>query len=89
MAENVIETEVNRYDQEVDRAPFLSSRLESQFRLLVNNFKVDEYNLRKNTTIDENRVINMIFKKVSNKIKSLNIYKFSDKIDELRELIKE
>lgn len=85
---NVIETEVNRYEQEVDRAPFLSSRLESQFKLLVENFKNDEYALRKNTEIEDNRVINMVFKKVSNKIKALNIYKFSDKIDELRELIK-
>ncbi|MBQ3045906.1 MAG: hypothetical protein IJO03_09660 [Clostridia bacterium] len=84
---NVIETEVNRYEQEVDRAPFLASRLEDQFRLLIDNFNSKAFDIKKNTTIEENRVINMVFRKVSNKIKALNIYKFSDKIDELRALI--
>ena len=89
---NVIEAEVNRYEQEVDRAPFLAGRLESQFKLLVENFENDEYNvdeaMRKNTELSDNRVINMVFRKVSNKLKTLNTFKFSDKIDELRALIK-
>ena len=56
-------------------------------QLLVSNFNSKAFDIKKNTTIEDNRVINMVFRKVSNKIKALNIYKFSDKIDELRALI--
>ena len=34
---------------------------------------------------NETRVINMVFRKISNKIKALNIYKFADRIDALRD----
>ena len=89
---NVIETEVNRYEQECDRKPRLAERLENQFRLLVENFNNDEYDvdgaMRKNTTIDENPVIAIVCKKVCNKIKALNISKSGDKTKELRDLIK-
>ena len=90
---NVLESEINKYEQEADRAPFLSNRLEEQFKLLVANFQNDEYNedeaMRKNTVIHENKVVNMVFKKVSNKIKALNTFGFAAKIDALRDLIKE
>lgn len=89
---SVLEQEVGKYEQEVDRDPFLARRLEKQFRLLVDNFNNDEYNvneaMRKNTTIEENRVINMVFRKVSNKIKKLNTYNFEEKVEELHKLIK-
>ncbi len=88
---NVISEEVWRFEQESDRAPFLTCRLEEQFRLLVKNFKDDklnaEHDLRKNTTVRDNRVINMVFRKVSNKIKELNTHDFAVKIDALRMLI--
>lgn len=88
----VLEKEVGKYEQEVDRDPFLASRLEAQFRLFIDNFNNDAYNeneaMRKNTHITENRVVNMVFRKVSNKIKKLNTYKFDEKIEEMRALIK-
>lgn len=89
---SVLEKEVGKYEQEVDRAPFLAHRLEKQFRLFIENFKNDAYNendaMRKNTVINENRVVNMVYRKVSNKIKKLNTYNFDQTIAELRELIK-
>ena len=67
-------------------------RLEAQFRLFIDNFNNDAYNendaMRKNTLINDNRVVNMVFRKVSNKIKKLNTFKFDEKIEELRSLIK-
>ncbi len=88
----VMEKEVGRYEQEVDRDPFLASRLEAQFRLFIDNFNNDAYNendaMRKNTSIEDNRVVNMVFRKVCNKIKKLNTFKFDEKIEELRTLIK-
>ena len=88
----VMEKEVGKYEQEVDRDPFLASRLEAQFRLFIDNFNNDAYNendaMRKNTSIADNRVVNMVFRKVSNKIKKLNTFKFDEKIEELRALIK-
>lgn len=89
---SVMEQEVGKYEQEVDRDPFLASRLEAQFRLFIDNFNNDAYNegdaMRKNTAITDNRVVNMVFRKVSNKIKKLNTFKFDEKIEELRALIK-
>ena len=89
---NVIAQEIERYEQEADRAPILSLRLEEQFRLLVDNFNNDDYNknqeLRKNTEIADNRVINMVMKKVCNKIKELDTFDFETKVDELRKLVK-
>ena len=106
---SVMEKEVCKYEQEVDRDPFLARRLEAQFRLFIDNIKkynevtkkntenrvgmvysdaIDNEAIIKNTDITENRVVNMVFRKVSNKIKKLNTYKFSDKIEELRALIK-
>ena len=89
----IIENEVTRYEKEQDRAPYLSARIEAQFRLFIENFNNDEYNkdeaMRKNTSITDNRVVNMVFRKVCNKIKELNTSDFNDKIKELRELIRE
>lgn len=89
----VLEDEVNRYEQDADKAPFLANLLEEQFKLLVNNYKNDELNvddvMRKNTPIWDNRVVNIAFRKVSNKLEDLNAYKFSEKVDELHDLIRE
>ena len=88
----VMEKEVGRYEQEKDREPFLANRLEKQFKLFVKNFLDDELNendsMRKNTQLADNRVVNMVFRKVSNKIKDLKISQFDEKIEELRALIK-
>lgn len=89
---DVLEKEVGKYEQEVDREPILADRLEKQFRLLVANFNNDEYNvddaMKKNTTMEDNRVINVVMRKVCNKIKKLNTYKYDEKIEQLRSLIK-
>lgn len=88
----VIAQEIDRYEQEADRAPILSKRLEEQFKILIDNFNNDEYNqndeLRKNSSIEDNRVINMVLKKVCNKIKELNTFDFEAKVEELRKLVK-
>lgn len=89
---NVIETEVNRYEQECDRMPRLAERLEDQFKLLIANFNNDAYDvdgaMRKNTTVDENPVIAIVCKKVCNKIKSLSVSRSGEITKELRDLIK-
>ncbi len=88
----VIENEIAKYEQEKDRAPFLASRLDAQFRLFVENFNNDAYDvdgsMRKNTEIGDNRVVNMVLRKVTNKIKDLQISNFADKVEELRALVK-
>ncbi|MBR5774144.1 MAG: hypothetical protein IKY44_04750 [Clostridia bacterium] len=84
---SILEREVGRYEQEVDKAPFLAERLAYQFELFIKNFKACE-DLRKNTAIADNRVVNMVFRKVSNKLKKINTSNFVEKIDELRALIK-
>ncbi|MBO5065455.1 MAG: hypothetical protein J6D06_05000 [Clostridia bacterium] len=84
---SVLEKEVSKYEQEVDRDAFLASRLEAQFKLLIKNF--DEYDvLKKNSTLQENRVVNMVFRKVTNKLKRLGVHKVDDRVEELRALIK-
>ena len=89
---SVMENEICKYEQEVDREPFLAERLEKQFRLFIDNFKNDAYNendaMRKNTDIIDNRVVNMVLRKVSNKLKKLNTYECDKTIDELKALIK-
>ena len=89
---SVMENEICKYEQEVDRDPFLAERLEKQFRLFIDNFKNDAYNendaMRKNTDIIDNRVVNMVLRKVSNKLKKLNTYDCVKTIDELKALIK-
>lgn len=83
----VLEKEVSKYEQEVDRDAFLANRLEIQFKLLVQNF--NEYDvLKKNSTIHENRVVNMVYRKVTNKLKRLGVHKVDDRVEELRALIK-
>lgn len=84
---SVLEREISRYEQEVDREAFLANRLEVQFKLLVDNFKAYDV-LQKNTTIQENRVVNMVFRKVTNKLKKLGVYRVDDRVEELRALIK-
>lgn len=84
----VMETEVSRYEQEKDRAPYLSKRLVSQFELFVNNFnKAENDDIRKNSKLNENTVVNIVFKKVNNKLKELRTSDFSEKIEKLRALL--
>lgn len=88
---SVLEQEINRYEKEDDRRPLLAIRLQEQFKLLVQNFNNDEYNakynLRKNTVVHENSVVRVVFKKISRKIKTLDIYNSTEKIDALKALI--
>ncbi len=88
----VLEKEIAKYEQEVDRDPFLAERLEKQFRLFIDNFNNDDYNvddaMRKNTDLRDNRVANMVLRKVCNKIKRLNTFSADTVIEELRALVK-
>lgn len=84
---SVLEKEVSKYEQEVDREAFLANRLEVQFKLLIKNFNTYDV-LQKNSTLKENRVINMVFRKVTNKLKRLGVHKVDDRVEELRALIK-
>lgn len=88
---DVMEQEINRFEKEDDRRPLLAIRLQEQFALFVNNFNNDEYNekygLRKNTTISENSVVRVVLKKLTRKIKELDVYNTSEKIEALRQLV--
>ena len=87
---DVLEQEINRYEKENDRKPLLAIRLKEQFELFIKNFNNDEfeknYSLRKNTTVSENDVVRVIFKKLSRKIKELDVYNAIEKIEELKQL---
>lgn len=89
---NVLEVEINKYEQDNDKAAILTERLMLQFRRLIENFKNPEFDkdgaMSKNTTLADNRVVNMTFRKVSNKIKDLDTSNYSDKIASLKALIK-
>lgn len=88
---SVLEQEINRYEKEDDRKPLLAIRLQEQFALLVKNFNNNEYDkkfgLRKNTTLGENSVIRVVLKKISRKIKDLDVYNASEKIDSLKQMV--
>ena len=83
----VIEKEVARYEQEKDRDAIVTERLMEQFRLFVSNFENEEFNLQKNSTLQDNRVVIMVLRKVCNKIKELKTFDFEDKIKALRSLV--
>ena len=85
---DVIADAVNQYEKPQDVPGILTERLIAQFELLVKNFQNDEFDLKKNSDIRDNRVINMALRKVCNKIKALNTYGFEDKIADLRALVK-
>ncbi len=89
---NVLELEVNKYEQDNDKAAILTERLMLQFTRLVENFMNPELDkdgaMSKNTSLADNRVVNMAFRKVSNKIKDLGTHNYSAKIASLRALIK-
>lgn len=89
----VLEQEINRYEKENDRNPLLAIRLQEQFKLLVQNFKNDEFNtnfsIRKNSTLSDNSVIRVVLKKISKKIKELDVYDVAGKVDELRKIVSE
>jgi len=88
---DVLEQEINRFEKEDDRRPLLAIRLREQFALFVKNFQNDEYNkkysLRKNTTLQENSVVRVVLKKLTRKIKELDVFDVSGKIDELKRLV--
>ena len=85
---NVVAEEVDRYEQEVDRPAIQTSRLEHQFRLLIDNYAKFE-SLRKNTALLDSQVLNMVFRKVSNRIKQLGTFNFEDKVEAMRAYMNE
>ena len=82
----VLEDEIARFERIDDRAPYLSSTLEDQFRLFIENVKKYQ---EKNEPLEDNKVVTMVLKKVCNKVKSLGTFNFQDKIDALRAMVKE
>ena len=52
------------------------------------SFDIEEFDLQKNSDLRDNRVINMVLRKVSNAVKKLNTSDFEDKIADLRALVK-
>ncbi len=88
---SVLEQEINRFEKEEDRKPLLAIRLQDQFELFVKNFNNDEYdkefNFRKNSNINENPVVRVALKKLTRKIKELDVYNAAQKIDDLRALV--
>ena len=84
---SVLEGEVSRYEQEKDRDAILTERLMAQFKLFVENFNNEEFNLQKNSSLQDNRVVKMVLRKVCNKIKDLKTFSFEDKIRTLRSMV--
>ena len=70
-----------------DRDAIVTERLMDQFRLFVSNFENEEFNLQKNSTLQDNRVVKMVLRKVCNKIKELKTFDFEEKIKALRSLV--
>lgn len=89
----VMENEINRFEKEKDRKPLLAIRLQEQFKLLIENFQNDKYDkefgLRKNTELSENSVVRVVLRKISRKIKDLDVSNFNEKIDALKAMVKE
>lgn len=87
----ILEDEVARFELQKNREAFLTKLLIEQFELLINNFNNDEFNkdeaMRKYTTVSDNRVINMTFRKVSNKIKELKTQDANEKVARLRKMV--
>lgn len=88
---DVMKNEVSRFEKDEDINPFLADQLTAQFELLIKNYKNDDYDvdgcMRKNLSIKDNFVLNVVFRKVSKKLKELNAYRFEEKIRELRSLM--
>lgn len=88
----ILEEEVAKYEQPFDQMPYLVEILEEQFRLLVDNFSNEEYDklydIRKNTAIQDNAVIGMVLRKVSNKIKQSQVSDCDARARALRELVR-
>lgn len=88
---DVMKNEVSRFEKDEDINPFLADQLVKQFELLIKNYKNDEFNvndcMRKNLTIKDNPVLNVVFRKVSKKLKELKAYKFEETIKMLRSLM--
>ena len=88
----ILEEEVAKYEQPFDQMPYLVEILEEQFRLLVENFCNEEYNekydIRKNSDIQDNVVIGMVLRKVSNKIKQSQVSDCDDRARALRQLVR-
>ena len=82
----VLDKEISRYEQDVDKEPKLAERLIYQFKRLVENYNKYE-ELQKNVAASENLVLDMILIRVCNKLKELNTYNCNDIISELRALV--
>ena len=85
---DVLQAEVARYEQEQDRDAILTERLMAQFHVFIDNFKNEEFDLQKNSDIEDNIVVNMVLRKVCNVIEKLQTYNFEAKIASLRALVK-
>lgn len=89
----VLEREIGFFEQSYDRVPFLCKVLEAQFRLLVENFKNDEYEkkygIRKNSSVSDNIVLSMALRKVTNVIKTAQVSHCDERCRALRDLLRE
>lgn len=81
---HIISDEVARYEQLADQAPYVCVLLDRQFRLLVDNFNKYE-SIRKNTTIKENLVISMVYRKIVKKLKEIQLSDCEFRIQVLRD----
>ncbi len=89
---SVLEQEINRFEKVDDRKPLLAYRLQEQFELFVRNFKNDEYDekygLRKNSAVQENDVVRVTLKKITKRIKELDVHDSAKRTADLKQLIK-
>lgn len=86
---HIIEKAVNRHEKEQDRSAHLCQILEHQYRVFIESFNNDSYNLKKNTEVYDNIVVSMVCTKIINKFKELEVSNCGERIRKLRDTITE
>ncbi len=89
---SVLRREICAFEQGDEVKAYLCRLLEEQYKLFIKNFSNDEfeakYNIRKNTRIDENRVVSIVCRKITRLFKEYQVSDFEARIDNLRRLAK-
>lgn len=87
---SVLRREIRSFEQEDEVNSYLCNLLEEQYKLFIKNFNNDEfeekYEIRKNSTIEDNRVVSIVCRKVSRLFKEYQVSNFEERIDEFRRL---
>ena len=87
---SVLRREIRAFEQEDELKAYLCNLLEEQYKLFIDNFNNDtyeeKYGIRKNSRIDENRVVSIVCRKISRLFKAYQVSDFEERVDALRRL---